>query len=89
MVADSFADCRRLVLEVGFFLAVVVAVAAPAAASEVVEASPAFLTLLVFTVGGVGAELLAERGRFFAATLEVVGGFEVLEIWLSNRLASA
>ena len=87
MVADSFADCRRLVLEVGFFLAVVVAVAAPAA-SEVVEASPTFLTLLVFTVG-VGAELLAERGRFFAATLEVVGGFEVLEIWLSNRLASA
>ena len=86
MVADSFADCRRLVLEVGFFLAVVVVVAAPAAASEVVEASAAFLTLLVFTVG-VGAELLAERGRFFAATLEV--GFEVLEIWLSNRLASA
>ena len=88
MVADSFADCRRLVLEVGFFLAVVVVVAAPAA-SEVVEASATFLTLLVFTVGGVGAELLAERGRFFAATLEVVGGFEVLEIWLSNRLASA
>ena len=86
MFADSFADCRRLVLEVGFFLAVVVVVAAPAA-SEVVEASAAFLTLLVFTVG-VGAELLAERGRFFAATLEVVG-FEVLEIWLSNRLASA
>ena len=62
-----------------------------------VEAA-AFLTLLVFEVVGAasatavgvnfGELLLLERGRFFAATIEV--GLEVLleVIWLSNRLAS-
>ena len=65
--------------------------------AEAVEAA-AFLTLLVFevveaasaTAVGVsfGELLLLERGRFFAATIEV--GLEVLleVIWLSNRLAS-
>ena len=66
-------------------------------AVEAVEAA-AFLTLLVFEVVGAasasavgvsfGELLLLERGRFFAATIEV--GLEVLLelIWLSNRLAS-
>ena len=85
--ADSLLDNKRLPVEVGFLAASVVDVEAV----EAVAGEAAFLTLLVFVVppaAGVsfGELLLLQRGRFFAATIEV--GLEVLEVWLSNRLAS-